>query len=457
MPRPTNIPPCPRPPSQRSTGRVTRTYSIDVKTPLFGGGVEAGTPDETMPIRATAIRGQLQFWWRATRGARFASFRELFARHAEVWGSVGKDKARRSPIEVSVRAVSHARVRACAQWTWDARARRGSGGWRLRWDQLFHGQELPYALFPFQGTSPTSPESSPDPPPAAFIEHASFELHLRFPGDLEEDVETAVWAWVNFGGLGSRTRRGCGALLCQELAPNGIGDIARWFRDGCDGIDRSIGPRAWTTLPASILVATERALHPIEAWKQAIGLLQHFRQGKNFARNQGKPPRPGRSRYPEPETIRRVTRRRSSRHERTPQIPDNAFPRAELGLPIIFHFQDERKGEPHDTFLYPAGSSNGERLERMASPLILAPLLLRDGTAVPLILRLVTQPLSAVELRARERGTTQEPLSLPFTPVIRAPGMATYKNSPLHGCPSGSALDAFIALAGNRSYTEITR
>lgn len=36
----------------------------ELVTPMYGGGVQAAMPDVSMPIRATAIRGQLRFWWR---------------------------------------------------------------------------------------------------------------------------------------------------------------------------------------------------------------------------------------------------------------------------------------------------------------------------------------------------------------------------------------------------------
>src|SRR5439155_10751241 len=87
MPKPDQISPCPRVPADRSTGHTIRDYSIRLITPLFGGGVEAGEPDASLPIRGTSIRGQLQFWWRATRGAGFATRDALFHRHAEVWGT----------------------------------------------------------------------------------------------------------------------------------------------------------------------------------------------------------------------------------------------------------------------------------------------------------------------------------------------------------------------------------
>lgn len=31
---------------------------------MYGGGVDAATVDLKMPIRVSAIKGQLRFWWR---------------------------------------------------------------------------------------------------------------------------------------------------------------------------------------------------------------------------------------------------------------------------------------------------------------------------------------------------------------------------------------------------------
>ncbi len=41
----------------------SETYQVKVITPIYGGGVKAGEPDKDMPIRASAIRGQLRYWW----------------------------------------------------------------------------------------------------------------------------------------------------------------------------------------------------------------------------------------------------------------------------------------------------------------------------------------------------------------------------------------------------------
>ncbi|MEI8633100.1 type III-B CRISPR module RAMP protein Cmr1 [Vibrio sp. PP-XX7] len=44
------------------------SYQCTLVTPMYGGGVNAGEVDKEMPIRASAIRGQLRFWWRIACG-----------------------------------------------------------------------------------------------------------------------------------------------------------------------------------------------------------------------------------------------------------------------------------------------------------------------------------------------------------------------------------------------------
>lgn len=442
MPNPSNIPACPVAPPSRSSAPVIREYGISLITPLFGGGVEVGEPDETLPIRGTSIRGQLQFWWRATQGAAFAARAELFGRHAEVWGKT----ERASPVEIEVRNVAPAPQKPCARYVPG-----NDGKMKLRWEAPFEGSDrvLPYALFPFQGEL-SRDRRTVEKAPAQCIEAASFTLRVRYPLALQQDVEAAVWAWVSFGGLGARTRRGCGALLCKDLAPKDITDLPQWFRTGSFPVAGKV--RDWPTMPASLLVS-DKLEEPLAAWRKVIGLLQELRQGVGIARNAGQSNRPGRSRYPEPETIRRVTSRRSPQHGRLGHIPDDAFPRAEFGLPIVFHFP-LGQGEPPDTELYPCRAPDGESRERMASPLVLKPLAMADGKAVPLILRLVTPQLTGVELNQGNRS-----LALPATTAVRAARLAQYRDSPLADAGSGSAIEAFLlhARKSTNGFREVTR
>jgi CRISPR-associated protein Cmr1 len=438
-----------------SSGRSSQEHRIRLVTPMFGGGVTPGEPDPSDPIRGTSIRGQLQFWWRATRGAACQTIEELIETHAAVWGSTGKA----SPVEIELRDIRAAEPRPCARYVPSEQ-----GKYRLDWQSPFRDPDppregaLPYVLFPFQG-EPPSRKSAPEPekPPASFIESASFTLRVRFPGDVEDDVKTAVWAWVNFGGLGARTRRGCGGLLCEGLAPNRFEDLADWFRAGA-GTGLALD-RKWPTLSPHFLTHHEAA-EPILIWNRLIGLWRYFRQGAGFARNPGQQAnRPGRSRYPEPETIRETVHadRQESRHRRQDHMPAGAFPRAELGLPIVFHFQG--RGEPKLTILYPR--VNGAHADRMASPLILKPLALADGRAVPLIMRLQTPRLTDVELRSKdERTGVEEAVHKWGADAVRDKRFVAYPDSPLNGLTEeGSTLEAFLALARTTEYNfrEVSR
>lgn len=422
-----------------------RSYDIELITPMFGGGVETRVNDSSFPIRPTSIRGQLQFWWRATVGAQYATLQELRAAQSAVWG----DTTQASRVQVRVEVLKFDRPAVCARFERD-----NNDNSRYRsmptWNALFNGTALPYALFPFQGQLAKGRKQI-EIEPACCIYNARFRLTvISHKGiDFSKQVEPALWAWVNFGGLGGRTRRGCGAVLCKDLAPKDANGLkAVWLRH----IPTAFPPRKWPTLAEAILTDRDHS-SAMSAWDRVIDRFRHFRQGVRRGRNQGQERnRPGRSWYPEPEAIRSVLWDEDHpwSHDRLDQIPNDAFPRAELGLPIVFHFQGP--DDPPDTVLYPDNDSEGKKRERMASPLILKPLAFQSGKAVPLILRLQTPALTGVDLR---RGDTS--LSLPSTTVIRDPRLSGYPNSPLSESPNGSAIEAFLAFARAEGFTEVIR
>src|SRR5882672_8573884 len=123
MPR--DIPICPAKPELTARGGEERSYRIELITPLFGGGVEAGENDATMPVRGTAIRGQLQFWWRATRGAACATLAEMRERHRAVWGATEEV----SPVKVELTDVQASQPVPCGEIGWEPHAGQ-QGGWR---------------------------------------------------------------------------------------------------------------------------------------------------------------------------------------------------------------------------------------------------------------------------------------------------------------------------------------
>ena len=324
----------------RSSTRAERvvTARCTLMTPMFGGGVKPGEVDRGMPIRPSALRGQLRFWWRLLHGAG-RSPSDLFDVESGLWGGISSKGPRASRVTLQVKGdpVGDHQLAAKSELT------------------KSNPPGLPdYGLILDRGEDP-----------ALLKAGYSFDLVLRFTQTvtprqqeeviealqevieaLQEVIEALRW-WASFGGVGARTRRGLGAVKVAsddvELKPVTAEEVEA--RGG------------W-------MVSGQRGGDAIKAWKDAVGALQRFRQGKGVGRNPGQGNRPGRSRWPEPDTIRRTAGRHAPMHE--PEHPAKGFyPRAAFGLPIVFHFKDG--GDPRDQVLNPDGH------DRMASPLILRP------------------------------------------------------------------------------------
>ncbi|MDR0521905.1 MAG: type III-B CRISPR module RAMP protein Cmr1, partial [Planctomycetaceae bacterium] len=207
----------------------TEKYTISVITPLFGGGVVAGENDKKMLIRPMSIRGQLRFWWRATRGKTFSSVSEMRKAEQNIWGSTDTPSKVNVTVKITKKgnSVAYADVKPK-----DIRDNRDN--------------KLPYVLFPFQENRREGKTAK------SGTVNIEFELQCSFPKELEKDVEAAVWAWVNFGGIGARTRRGCGALYCEKLAPKNADGLKQWFNGALQqyGIPQQSAAQAreWSTL-----------------------------------------------------------------------------------------------------------------------------------------------------------------------------------------------------------------
>jgi len=421
------LPQSPDPPvvAHPVSGRRREEVELTLITPLFGGGVRAREPDPVTPIRGSAIRGHLRFWWRATRGSAYCDVQDLRKHECSIWGM--PDVA--SQVSIRVSQVKLESPVPCATYEWDDRRK------RHRSMPRFRCPDYPaYALFPFQGKPPRHRHASAacEEEPAEVIPGGSFLLTLDYPEQFELDVKSSLWAWVNFGGLGSRTRRGCGALYATGLSPGGQ-TLDAWLAEALDRFQIQVGggPRDWACLAPTLLVGP-RTLAPLRAWSEAVRLMCEFRQGPGVGRNPGPQGRAGRSRWPEAGHIRRLTPSGRISGEQP------VFPRAELGLPIVFHFPGERE----DVVLLPP-----DPYERMASPVILKPLALDKEQALPAVIVLNTPPLEGVRVRERQLGRE----------VVRNRELA-HGDSPLAGrTKTGSALEAFINFARERRYREVTR
>ena len=319
-------------------------------TPMYGGGVQAAIPDIKMPIRAAAIRGQLRFWWRLLAKQKWGlQDKDLHQAECALWGGMGANDTdgQASKVFLRVREIKFKGKPVETQQIEVLTALFTEYAPNM-------SSPLNYALFPAR------PAQGQEPSIRLFKPDLKWELHWRLAASASENdkqqvLETLRW-WVMFGGVGARTRRGCGAFIVETCSIKEIMQpisVEEAQEAGCR------------------LVMRQEKGKAEQAWKEAVERLRDFRQKANVGRNppseqakrEKKPA--GRSRWPEPDAIRKITKHPCVRHQ--PEHPaGNIFPRAMFGMPIIFHFKD--KGEPADMQLLPKGK------ERMASPIIVRPI-----------------------------------------------------------------------------------
>lgn len=307
--------------AEQSDAANAVTVSCELITPMYGGGVKVGMVDKSMPIRATALRGHLRFWWRLLKGTDPA-VPNLFELESSLWGGIAGSEPRASQVTVQVRGST----------VGDSDLIRSDA------------PEIPtYALIPGPGRTPLCLKAG-----------YRFSILLKFSPTVTskqrgEVIDALRW-WATFGGVGARTRRGLGAVRASSeniaLPPVPSSEV------------KAAG--GWLEKRAA------SGRDAAQSWRDAISALRRFRQGPGLGRGQGSRG-PGRSQWPEADAIRRLSGRDAQTPDSRHRISEReeVFPRAAFGLPIVFHFKD--RDDPEDHVLKPSGQ------ERMASPLILRP------------------------------------------------------------------------------------
>lgn len=336
-----------------------RTVQLKVITPLFGGGVHipADTPhikvpDHVSPIRGSSIRGQLRFWWRAAHGCQL-SLTKMREAEARIWGEAADQDKGTGPGRVALQIIGQPTVRP-------VHGVQEQGG-----DKVPLGRQ--YGAFPLR---PGDKVQGAKTPGKLHQLDGAVQLRLVLRGLSPEEtagVDHALAAWLAFGGLGGRVRRGFGAVHRDgQPQPRALLETLAHALTNTAKVPSLSGAR--------LAIRTTRKDTALDALDAGLDRLRAFRQGPGIGRNPGSP-MPGRSFWPEADEIRRLTGQSAPSH-RTPFTQTRAFPRAAFGLPIIFHFKTH--GDPSETTLVPQ-SRGGKKLNRFASPLIIRPFRREDG------------------------------------------------------------------------------
>lgn len=402
-------------------------YQLELITPLVGGSAKAATIDTRYPVRGSGIRGQLRFWWRLLNRNSFVengalNVAAMRAAEFAIWGST------KSPGNVVIDVNRDSGDLATTPF--------GAGNANnFVWNPPFDSPELQYVAFPFkphQNEAPNTPVKhflAPGQAPG-FALSISRAVPAGAPNALNDgqwsQVQSAVRAWISFGGIGARTRRGFGAIRCLNA----------------DFSPANSPPSGCRLLVHPVAANNQDS---IAAWRKCARTLWEFRQGGRG--NNGR----GRSRWPEPDSLRAAWGHAAPNHG-NPVHPDHVgtFPRAALGLPIVFHFKDHRDGDPGDITLNPFlrlvdGQPSGDR---MASPILIRPVHF-EGTWCAGVLVLPPSPgwhtLSAylTDLRPTAPGPSSVGNGSIMGPGLTIlPPMENQKN----------AVDAFVQFALNHQF-----
>lgn len=355
----------------------TLTYDVELITPLFGGGVEAGVNDLEMPIRAKALRGQLRFWWRllaangafATQGVAAAlNGRDLYEAETSRWGGAqpnGTPQASRIQVHIITSAKT---VKAPLPFEIQGK----DGKWRP--NNSFGGREIGYGLFPAKYDNDRKSPLSLMPAGLMFtLELTVCQRNHPTTDQLVVELQKTIEWWATFGGVGARWRRGAGAVRVRDAK-----------RILC-----VIPAQATSKLlalpkyPGMYMAICPSVRNASQAWQTAVSKLQTFRQVPGIGRA-GTPTAQGRSYWPEPDLVRDrfpaadgIFRKHQVRH-----AWKDWAPRAAFGMPLGIRFppkQQSQNGEPRGAELVPVTSSGAP--SRMASPVIVRAVALPDGNS----------------------------------------------------------------------------
>jgi CRISPR-associated protein Cmr1 len=424
-------------------------FVVELITPLFGGGVEAQKINPEQLIRAPEIRGQLRFWWRATRGKLFLKdpnpIKKMFEREIEIFGSTDYP----SPFAIHIGPIlspEKEKFPNADNWT------------VIEKNDRYKVDIWNYIFFPFKNKSQKfnfSPDSNTGLKRVVF--HISItQIHTN--KEILFELECAFWAWFNFGGIGARTRRGCGALYCHsadfkflnneedpfnnkpdfESYPKWIQKWIKYFKIPMDNLPHE---PLWPVLGG---IYFKNEINQIDAWKNLIKTYRDFRRGIKI----------GRSRWPESESIRRylLTQNKIKNRPETWKKWDErmenieGYPRVQFGLPIIMELRHSKiyskKNSPKPILQF------SEENDRLASPLIIRPAIIGDFECIGIYIELNVPKIKSILINPGGSDfDLLKPVPIMDPDKIYGQNLSDYEDSPMQYSSTGSVIDAFLNFA----------
>jgi CRISPR-associated protein Cmr1 len=225
-------------------GSHHRFIELEIRalTPIFKGGSTTTQIDEGRPFRAPSIRGVLRYWWRAT--STLAGEEQLLAGERELFGGVHGPSPLASRVSIAIL---------------DQQSTPGP-----------RPDNKPYAF----GVTGKDPEG--EARNRQVHTNATARLRVEWRDDnAREEVQRALKAWLLFGGVGGRSRRGAGSIWWAaglDRPADVSAYIAAW---------RSLIPerttRPWPTLSGSVLLVGPARASADAAWDAGLNGMRDVR------------------------------------------------------------------------------------------------------------------------------------------------------------------------------------
>lgn len=398
-------PPSPAPQWQAPKPNEGLTIRLKVITPLFGGGYEPREVDPVCIIRPATVRGHLRFWWRALYGGQYSSSEELFQAESALWGAAAMEN-QNTAGKVSLRVKD-------VKWNNNTVT---VNDFRPRGSPAKVGPEAQYLLYVFQE------QKKENIPPAKGYVDVQFTLCIDFQPDVtaqqRREVENSVKAWIALGGIGARTRRGCGALTVTEerqrwLPPADLKQRKQWFDQLLPSHQQDEASRFTSLYKAVIICGGSRDAGKAKDILHDLGSFwARFRKG-HVGQGQSYNPMAGSKWQDYRNTLLRFAKQGGQ---------TISLCKPYLGLPIVYQ---KFNSAPY------APTLESHETGRMASPVILKPMALADGSICPLcaVLRApqprkirIKPPDVEVQLSVRQDDLVLKALGVthPLAGVIRA-------------------------------------
>lgn len=230
-----------------SPGTHNRFIEIDLEalTPIYKGGSTTEQIDEGRPFRAPSIRGALRYWWRATSA--ISNINELYKQEKALFGGVHGEDPIASAVSVAVltQQSTPGRQPANKSYAFGLMADETKGAAQNR---LAHHS-------------------------------ATGKLRVEWRDtNAGKEIQRALKAWLLFGGIGGRSRRGAGSVWWKEGLdrPETVEDyIAAW---------QSLIPRRtsapWPSLKGSVMLVGPSKPSADAAWKEGLDGMRDVRASR---------------------------------------------------------------------------------------------------------------------------------------------------------------------------------